>query len=140
MAKLIQAKDVERVIRKYLENKGFELSHPRKQGQTGPDIVAKHASSTYFVEVIGFQEHPPTRSREFYECFFRAISRDRDNPQDGLVLGLPMRFKDGMRQRKQQYPVAWPKLGRAFPNLKVWYIDTEQDKIEEYSWSSPFDW
>ena len=140
MGNLIEAKDVERVIRKHFENKGFELSRPRKRGQTGPDIVARHGSSTYFVEAIGFQEHAPTRSQKFYECFFRAISRDRDNQEDILVMGLPIRFKDGMRQRKQQYPTAWEKLGRAFPNLNVWYVDTKQDRIEEYPWSNPFDW
>ena len=139
MAKLVEAGDVEQVIRGHLEGKGYILSPPKKRGQTGADIIAKHGRSTCFVEVIGFQSHPPTRSREFYEAFFRAISRDRDNLDDVLALGLPRRFKDGMRQRKQQYPVAWEKLGKAFPNLRLWYVDVEQNTIEEYPWSNPFD-
>jgi len=140
MAKTVEAAAVEKVIRKYLEIKGCTLSPPKKRGETGPDIVAENDRSTYFVEVIGFQEVPPIRSREFYEAFFRVISRDRDNiANDILALGLPKRFKDGMRQRKQQYPKAWEKLGRAFPNLRLWYVDTELDTVEEYPWSNPFD-
>lgn len=140
MAKLVEAEAVEQVIRRYLEGKGCTLSPPKKRGQTGPDILAKGGKFTYFVEVIGFQEHPPTRSREFFEAFFRVISRDRKNASnDILVLGIPKRFKDGMKQRKQQYRVAWGKLAKAFPNLWVWYVDTEQKTVEKYTWLTPFD-
>jgi len=139
MAKSVKSVEVERVIRKYLEDKGRTLSSRRKYGETGADIVAKHSKFTWFVEVIGFEEHRWIRSREFYEAFFRVISRDRNNPDAILVLALPKRFKDGMKQRRQQYPVAWDKLGKAFPNLRIWYADTEQGAVEEYSWSMPFD-
>jgi len=139
MAKLIKAEAVEQVVRKYLEKKRFRLSPPKKQGQTGADIVAKRGKHTWFVEVIGFQPNPPTRSREFYESFFRIVSRDRDNPDDVLVLALPERFKNGMRLRELQYPIAWEKLAKAFPNLKLWYVDTEQGRVEEHPWSTSSD-
>lgn len=139
MVKLVEATDVERVIRKYLKESGYSLSSPRNYGQTGADIIAKFGESTCFVEIIGFQSHAPIRSREFYEAFFRVISRDRNNPQDSLVLALPKRFKDGMRQRKQHYSVAWNKMGEAFPNLKLWYVNTDEDTVEEYQWSNPHD-
>jgi len=139
VVKLVEAADIERVIRRYLEESGYSLSSPRKYGQTGVDVAAQRGRSTCFVEIIGFQSHPPTRSREFYEAFFRVISRDRNNPHDILVLALPKRFKDGMRQRKQHYSVAWDKLGKAFPNLRLWYVDTEKDAVEEYQWANPHD-
>ena len=139
MAKSVEARDVDQVIRRYLESKGYELSSPKERGETGPDIVARHGKSTLFVEVIGFQEVPPIRSREFYEAFFRTISRDRNNPDDILVLGLPKRFKNGMKRRVAQYTAAWEKLGKAFPNLRIWYADTEQNTVEEYPWFTPFD-
>lgn len=138
MAKLVEAKQVEQVIRNYLERKGCMLSYPKKSGETGVDIIATRGDSTWLVEVIGFQSHPPTRSREFYEAFFRVISRDKGNPDDILAIGLPKRFKNGIRQRKSQYAVAWPKLGKAFPNLQLWYVDIESGTVEEYPWSDPF--
>jgi hypothetical protein len=89
--------------------------------------------------VIGFQSHPPIRSREFYEAFFRVISRDRGISSDVLAIALPKRFKAGMKQRQQQYPVAWGKLAAAFPNLNLWYVDTENGTVEERRWSNPTD-
>jgi hypothetical protein len=139
VVKLVEAGDVERVVRKYLEENGYSLTSPKEYGQTGVDIIAKRGESTCFVEIIGFQSHPPTRSREFYEAFFRIISRDRNNPHDHLVLALPKRFKDGMKQRKQHYSVAWDKLAKAFPNLKLWYVDTGLNAVQEYQWANPHD-
>jgi len=43
------------------------------------------------------------------------------------------------RPAKQQYSVAWDRLGKAFPNLKLWYVDTVQDTVVEYQWSNPHD-
>lgn len=139
MAKLIAARQVEQVIRNYLQINGCALSSTKKPGETGADITARKGKHTWFVEVIGFESNPPTRSRDFYEAFFRVISRDRHNRNDTLVIGLPKRFKNGMRQRKRQYPVAWEELGGIFPNLKLWYVDTQQSTLEEYPWSKPFD-
>jgi hypothetical protein len=140
VAKEVQAMEVEKVIRGNLEREGCKLiNEPKKPGQTGVNIIAQKGNLTWYVEVIGFQSHPPTRSREFYEAFFRIISRDRDDPNDILVLGLPKRFKVGMPDRKQQYPKAWGKLGKVFPNLYIWYVDTVSSKIEKYAWSNPFD-
>jgi hypothetical protein len=139
MAKLIDADSVDRTVRRYLQNKGCSLNSPRNQGETGSDIEATCGGTSWFVEVIGFQSHPPIRSREFYEAFFRAISRDRGISSDVLAIALPMRFKVGMKQRQQQYPVAWGKLASVFPNLNLWYVDTEKGTVEEYPWANPVD-
>jgi len=140
VAKSVKAEEVEQVVRRYLQKKDYSLSEPKEYGQTGADITATRGRSTLFIEVIGFQDKPPTRSREFYECFFRVLSRERNNRSDTLVMALPYRFKNGMRQRRQQYAVAWEKLGKAFPNLKIWYVKTHapECEVEECSWAEPF--
>ena len=86
MPELIGANEVEQVIRRYLEGNGCSVSLSRKWGETGADIIATRGKSTWFVEVIGFQSNKSIRSRKFYEAFFRAISRDRGNPNDILIL------------------------------------------------------
>jgi len=139
MAKLTKSLEVEQVVRKYLEDKGCSISSYKRKGETGPDIKATRGKYTWFVEAIGFEEHPWIRSREFYEAFFRVISRDTNSSNETLVLALPRRFKDGMRQRTRNYPVAWAKLGRTFSNLRIWYVDTEEGTVEEYQWATPFD-
>jgi len=139
MVKLVESSDVEQIVRKLLREKGCTLSVPKGKGQTGSDITAISGKSTWFVEVIGFQSHPSIRSREFYEAFFRIVSRNRDNLDDILVLALPKRFKNGMAQRKHQYLIAWEKLGKTFPNLYIWYVDTKRKMVEEYPWLKPVD-
>ena len=92
MAKSIPASTVEQLIRYHLRAKACSLSGPKKPGGNGADIIARLGETNWFVEVIGFEDNPPSRSREFFEAFFRLISRDRDDPSDVLVLGLPIRF------------------------------------------------
>ena len=139
MPELITASEVEQVIRSYLKRNGCSVSSSRKWGETGADIIATRGKSTWFVEIIGFHSNKSVRSRKFYEAFFRAISRDRNNPDDVLVIGLPARFKAGMRQRMNQYPVAWQKLGKVFPSLQIWYADISDKTVKEHLWVVPFD-
>jgi hypothetical protein len=50
-------------------------------------------------------------------------------------MALPALFAIGMARRKQQYGVAWNKIGISFPNLEIWYVDTVTDHVKEYTWS-----
>lgn len=132
--KLVASKDVDKIVREHLNSLGYTLSKEKKPGETGCDIIAKKREESLFVEVIRFQNHLPIRSREFYECFFRIISRDRAKSSDVLIIALPIEFARGMAQRKKHYGLAWDKLGHAFPNLCIWYIDRKSGKITKRSW------
>ncbi len=138
MAKSVSSEFVERAVRQHLRLRGYTLDEERRNGENGADIVAYNGDSTWYIEIIGFQERPPDRSREFYEAFFRVISRDRNLNADTLVIALPERFKRGMPQRKQHYSVAWEKLGRAFPNLRIWYVGVDGAEVEEFTWLEPW--
>ena len=133
--KLVGAQAVEAVVRRHLRDGGFTLSKPRTHGETGCDLIATKGGMRFFIEVIGFQSKGPTRSKEFYECFFRTISRDKGKHGDRLVMALPTRFANGMAKRKQQYGIAWDKIGKAFPNLDLWYVDTEAGDIVKRGWT-----
>ena len=137
--KLIASEDVENTIRRYLKRQNFVLSDTKQRGETGCDLVATRGSERVFIEIIGFQSVPPIRSREFYELFFRTISRDTGRSEDRLVMALPARFAIGMAQRKQQYGVAWNKIGAAFPNLAMWYVNTVTGHVKECTWSECVD-
>ena len=50
-------------------------------------------------------------------------------------MALPARFEIGMARRKQQYGLAWNKIGATFPNLEIWYVDTITDHVKECTWS-----
>jgi len=52
-------------------------------------------------------------------------------------MALPIRFKNGMNQRAEHYGEAWKRIGNAFPELEVWFVDVENDVYEEHKWK---DW
>jgi hypothetical protein len=84
--------DVEAALRSCLEAEGYSLSRVRLNGQTGVDILAAKPDEQLFIEVIGFKDSPPPRSRDFYEVFFRAISRLNQGAAR-VVIALPFSFR-----------------------------------------------
>ncbi len=134
MAQSVTGWQVESVLRKLLPRQGYKVKNPRREkGETGADILAEKGGRTIAVECIGFQEKPPQRSKQFYEAFFRAISR-LNGGADECVMALPVRFARGMNQRARQYGVAWSRIAEAFPELKIWFVSIDDCRYEVHGW------
>lgn len=41
-----------------------------------------------------------------------------------------------MKQRRENYGTAWQKIGKAFPNLEMWYIGMKDKRIEKHLWNN----
>ena len=137
MALSVKGEQVESVLRKLLSRQRYRLlNKPRTKGETGADIIAEKSGMKIFIECIGFQEVPPLRSKQFYEVFFRAISRLKSGATR-CILALPIRFKEGMDQRAKHYGEAWKKIGNAFPELEIWFVNVTKNVCEEHKWN---DW
>jgi hypothetical protein len=136
MALSITGQQVEVVVRQFLANKGFGLSPPLTRGQTGPDILARKSPEVLAIECIGFQDVPPLRSKQFYEAFFRAISRLRDGATQ-CIMALPVRFGNGMDRRARHYGMAWQRIANIFPELRIWLVNTKTGEVEQHTWG---DW
>ena len=135
MALSITGEQVESVLRQLLPKQGYEIRNTlRECGETGADIIVLKRDIKLFIECIGFQKRPPLRSKQFYEVFFRAISRLRDGAAK-CVIALPIRFKRGMSQRARHYGEAWTRIGVAFPELEIWFVDVEKNSYEVYKWN-----
>lgn len=67
MSQLISSDDAELCLRACLEAEGYKLSSPRKNGETGVDLIAQKENKNHYIEVIGFKKFPPARSKDFYE-------------------------------------------------------------------------
>ena len=139
MREKIKNKDVENSLRKSLKTEDYTLlNKPKKYGETGVDILAKKNGKVFHIEVIGYSSSPPKRSRDFYEVYFRVISRLNNNATH-LIIALPKQFKKGFPQRVKQYRVAWKKIGDVFPELEVWFVDIKNNTYEKKKWGNCFE-
>lgn len=124
MPSLIKSQTVERALRAALRAGGYEVSRARANGETGVDILATRRGRQLHIEVIAFKSSGPARSRDFMQSFFRAISRIKDGAKK-CVIALPARWERGLPQRARQYGTAWRRIGRAFPELEIWLVDSK---------------
>ncbi len=129
-------KRTENTLRKILKSEGFKLTRKRENGETGVDIIASKKDIRYYIEVIGYKKSGPARTKDFYGAFFYAVSRIDENPSK-LVMAIPSEFKTGMLARVKNYGSAWKKIGNAFPELEIWFVDNGSKKYERTNWN---DW
>ncbi|MCZ7397648.1 MAG: restriction endonuclease [Candidatus Methanoperedens sp.] len=86
--------DVEKCLRELLKSEGYELNKSRTHGENGVDILARKEGETIYIEVIGYKSSGSTRARDFYEIFFRAISRLNDDATN-CVIAMPKKAEIG---------------------------------------------
>ena len=135
MSRVVKSEDVEKSLRERLEDEGYTLSKQRNWGETGVDILATNDRETFHIEVIGYKSSGPARAKDFYEVFFRAVSRLNDDASH-CVIALPKQFEIGLPQRAKQHGIAWKRIGDAFPELEIWLIDVENKTYKKAEWES----
>ena len=106
--------DVEDCLPQLLNADGYSLSPRRSHGQTGVDIIVSRGPETYHIEVIDYKKVGPERAKDFYEGFFRAVSR-LDDGATHCVLALSHPAEIGLPARAKQHRAAWIKIAEAFP-------------------------
>ena len=118
---------------------------PKKNGETGPDIVAQMNGDIFFIEVIGYKARGPSRSKDFFEGFWRSISRLEEDIADftdqktilrtKIILATPSEYKKGMKKRIEQYTTAWSRIANAFPELEIWFVS--ESHFDRRPWQTP---
>ena len=135
MPSLVSNDSVEKCLRELLKQEGYSLSPQKVHGQTGVDILATKQGDSYHIEVIGFKSSPSARAYDFYQIFFRAISRLNEGAKH-CVIALPKRMGEGLPARAGQHRVAWLRIAQAFPELEVWLVDTLKRSYERTPWGA----
>lgn len=126
---------VEQTLRDCLVSEGYSLSLQLGSGHTGVDVLASKNDEQLHIEVIGYKDSPPARSKDFFEAFFRVVSRLNDGATR-CVLALPEEFQRGLNQRAAHYGVAWTRIGNAFPELEIWLVRCgSTDSYRRTTWS-----
>jgi Holliday junction resolvase-like predicted endonuclease len=102
---LVSSKEVESVVRALLQQEGYSITPDRQHGETGTDIIATKGHEVLHIEAIAYKKPEPARARDFYEVFFRAVSRLEHNAT-ALVIALPSKFGTGLPQRAKRMGLA----------------------------------
>ena len=133
MPSIVANAAVENCLRACLSSEGYDLSRRRGQGETGVDIIACKNGKTFHIEVIGYKKQPPLRSKDFFEGFFRTLSRLKENPRN-CIFAMSHLYGRGLRQRVRHYGVGWARIGNAFPELQISLVNTEEKIYTTHSW------
>jgi len=124
---------VEQTLRTLLLGEGYALTEPRRNGETGVDKDATRREESIHIECIGYKALGPLRAKDFYESFFRAVSRLNDGGTR-LVIALAAQARRGLPQRAAQHRVAWARIADAFPELEIWLVDTTSGRLTMHRW------
>jgi len=100
------------------------------------DIIATKDKKEIHIEVIGYHSHGPTRAKDFFEVFFRSISRLKDGAIR-CIIAMPNLAERGLPRRAYQYGIAWERIGKAFPEIEIWLVDIENQMYRQTKWN---DW
>ena len=133
MPSLVPNALVERVLRQILIDAGYDLTDPRRNGETGVDIIATRNGESIHIECIGYKTQPPARAKDFYESFFRVVSRLNDGAAR-LAIALAAQARRGLPARALQHRVAWMRIADAFPELEIWLVDTVAETLSTHTW------
>ena len=133
MPAIVKNSEVEECLREILGREDFVLNHKRGYGEMGVDIVATRDEETFHIEVIGYKSSPPARAKDFYEGFFRTVSRLNDGATH-CVLALSSRAGVGLPARAGQHRQAWLRIADAFPELEIWLVDTANRTYQRKTW------
>lgn len=135
MPLIVSSQQIDTCLRKELAREGFTLSSPRLKGETGVDLVAERSGEKFFIEIIGYKKSGPARAKDFYEGFFRTVSRLNEGAEH-VVLAVSTRATSGLPLRARQHRVAWERIARAFPELEIWFVDIEKNAYTRSTWDS----
>ena len=133
MPSIVSQASVDHCLRSILLRDGYDLSGQLSHGQTGVDILASKSGENWHIECIGFKSSPPARAKDFFESFFRAVSR-LDDGAIHCVIAAPKRFERGLPLRAVHYRVAWRRLADTFPELEIWLVDVDGNNLERTRW------
>ena len=126
--------EIENCLRDLLEKEGYKLRSKKGLFRLGPDIKATKDNENWYIEIAGSEEVGLERVEDFYKVFFRTISRLNNKDSDHCVIAVPENLRKFLYIRARIYRVAWKRIAKAFPELEIWIVDSENKKYQRTSW------
>jgi hypothetical protein len=122
-------------LRAALEKDNYIVSPKRPFGAQGVDVIAEKDGEKIVAEVIGYKFAGSSRRSDFAVAFWAAIGRVDIYPDAKIVIALPAEFEKGFGARIDPRRMAWKRIGEAFPELEIWFIDTILREYQRYLWA-----
>jgi hypothetical protein len=121
-------------LRAALQKKGYSILPKRPFGAQGADIVAEKGDEKVVAEVIGYKVAGPSRRSDFAVAFWAAIGRVDQYPNAKVAIALPSQFIQGFGARLDSRRGVWKRIGTAFPELEIWFVDVTRQDYERCLW------
>ena len=121
-------------LRAALQKKGYSLLPKRPFGAQGADIVAEKGDEKVVAEVIGYKVAGPSRRSDFAVAFWAAIGRVDQHPNAKVAIALPSQFRQGFGARLDSRRGMWKRMGTAFPELEILFVDVKLQNYERCTW------
>lgn len=122
-------------LRAALQKHGYKVSLKRPFGAHGADVIAEKKDEKVAAEVIGYKVAGPSRRSDFAVAFWVAIGRVDQYPDAKVAIALPSQFMRGFGARLDSRRGAWKRIGKAFPELEVWFVDVTLQDYKRYPWT-----
>jgi len=78
--------------------------------------LAERGDERLHIEVIAYKSSGPARAKDFYEAFFRAISRIDDGATE-CVIAMAAQAEMGLPARARQHGSSWKRIGQSFMSI-----------------------
>jgi hypothetical protein len=122
-------------LEELLKNEGYQLRSKIGLFTLGPDIKASKDSENWYIEVLASGESRRGMVEDFYNVFFRAVSRLNNEDCQHCIIAVPENLRKYLYIRARIYRVAWERIADVFPELEIWVVDSESNKYQKTSWN-----
>ena len=122
-------------LRELLIKEGYKLRNKIGLFKLGPDIKATKDNENWYIEVIGSEGSGLERVKDFYEAFFKSLSRLNNKDCNHCIIAIPESLRKFLYIRARIYKVAWERISKVFPEFEIWIVDIENKKYQRTSWA-----
>ena len=127
--------EIENCLRELLIKEGYKLRNRSGLFKLGPDTKATKDNKNWYIEVIGSEGSGLERVKDFYEAFFKSLSRLNNKDCNHCIIAIPESLRKFLYIRARIYKVAWERIAKVFPEFEIWIVDIENKKYQRTSWA-----
>ena len=136
MSAVTSNNEIENFLRNILKEEGYKIKGKKGLAMLGPDIKATKDKEVFYIEIAGSDATGLEITNDFYEAFFKAVSRLNNKDCKHCIIAMPESLRKMLHIRAKIYKVAWERIAKVFPELEIWLVDIKNKKYLKTAWIS----